>query len=180
MVKKIKFLLWLGLVLSGGLFGCATTGQADKWPVFYDSEKGATKLVIPRQPEALDFYTNGIPAWNRDLMVPRAKINSAVIQGLGDLEGLRVVEARLTVAETYYTDVLMILEEIEPDRFLPVYVQNYNRQVRWPTANRITKKRKGFTVDAGMEHSGTGHFHRNYTITIWANREPVVEERRKK
>lgn len=69
----------------------------------------------------------------------------------------------------------MILQEIERDRFLPVYVQDYHRQVRWPMPHRITKESQRLTVHTGMEHSGTGHFQQYYKISLRPNRRPVVE-----
>ncbi len=174
MVAKPKLVLCLGLVLSGGLLGCSTTNQRDNWPVFYDSEKGPTQLSISREAQSIDFYTNGIPAWNYDLPVPAAKINSPVMKDLGDVGGLRVIEVRLALTDTYYTDAVMILEEVDSGRFLPVYVQDYNRQVRWPTANSITKEKKQLTVNAGMEYAGTGHFHNHYKIAIMPDRNPAV------
>jgi hypothetical protein len=172
---KPKIILCLAVVLSGGLFGCSTTNQRHNWPVFYDSEKGPTQLSISRAAQTVDFYTNGIPVWNYDLLFPAAKINSAAIQDLGDVDGRRVIEVQLALADMYYTDVVMVLEEVESGRFLPVYVQDYNRDVRWPTANIIIREKKQLTINAGMEYAGTGHFHHHYKITIAPNRNPVVE-----
>ena len=174
MITKPKLLLCPALVLSGGLFGCSTTNQRHDWPVFYDCDKGPTQLSISRAAQTMDFYTNGIPVWNDDLLVPAAKINSAVIENLGEVDGLRVIEVRLAVTDMYYTDVVMILEEVESGRFLPAYVQDYNRDARWPTANTITKEKKKLTVNAGMDYAGTGHLHNHYRIVITPNRNPVV------
>lgn len=174
MVMSPKLFFCLGLVLSGGLLGCSTTNQPYNWPVFYDSEKGPEQISISREPQAVDFYTNGIPAWNHDLIVPAAKINSSAIKELGNVDELRVIEVRLALTDMYYTDVVMILKEVESGRFLPVYVQDYNRHVRWPTTNRITTGRKQLTVDAGMDYAGTGHFRSRYKIVITADRNPVV------
>ena len=171
---KIKIIFYLALVLSGGLFGCSTTSQCCNWPVFYDCEKGPTHLLISRTPQAMDFYTNGIPDWNYDLRVPAAKISSAQINVLGEIDGLRVIEVRLSLADIYYADALMILEEVETGRFLPAYVQDYNHDVRWPTANVVVKERTKLIVNTGMEYAGTGHFHNYYKIIISPNHNPIV------
>jgi hypothetical protein len=142
--------------------------------VFYDCEKGPTHLAISREPQIIYLYTNGIPDWNYDLRVPAAKINSAELKDLGEMDGMRVVEVRLALTDTYYTDALMILEEVESGRFLPVYVQDYNRDVRWPTANVITNEEDKIIVNAGMDYAGTGHFHNHYKFIISTNQYPVV------
>jgi hypothetical protein len=180
---KPKLLLCFALVLSGGLFGCATKYRLHSsnwhpppydWPVFYDCEKGPTQLHISREPQTMDFYMNEIPEWNYDLRVPPAKINSAKINELGKVDGLRVIEAQLVLTDMYYSDVVMILQEVESGRFLPVYVQDYNRDIRWPTANVITNEEDKIIVNAGMDYAGTGHFHNHYKIIISTNQYPVV------
>jgi len=171
---KPKLLLCLAPVLWGGLFGCSIINRCNNWPVFYDCEKGPTHLAISREPQIIYLYTNGIPDWNYDLRVPAAKINSAELKDLGEMDGMRVVEVRLALTDTYYTDALMILEEVESGRFLPVYVQDYNRDVRWPTANVITNEEDKIIVNAGMDYAGTGHFHNHYKFIISTNQYPVV------
>ncbi len=121
------------------------------------------------------FYTNGIPDWNYDLRVPAAKITSAQINVLGEIDGLRIIEVQLALTDLYYTDVLIILEEVETGRFLPVYVQDYNHDVRWPSANVLAKEETEFTVNAGMDYAGTGHFHTYYKIIISPNHNPLVK-----
>ena len=171
---KSKLILCLALVLSGGLFGCSTTNQQLGWPVFYDSEKGPEHLSISHESKSLDSYTNEIPEWNADLRVPPAKINSAAIRELGEAGGLRVVEAHLFLADTYYSDAVIILQEGQPNLFLPVYVQNYNQETRMPSANKVTKQKARIMIEAGMDYSGTGHFHNHYQIVISPNQKPVV------
>ena len=184
---KPKLILCLALVLSGGLSGCATKYRLHPanwqpplpphdWPVFYDCEKGPIHLSISREPQTLNFYTNGIPDWNYDLRVPPAKINSAKINELGDVDGLRVIEVRLALTDMYYSDTVMTLQEVESGRFLPVYVQDYNRDVRWPSSNVITNENRKIIVNVGMDYEGTGHFHNHYKITISPKHDPIVTE----
>jgi len=152
----------------------ATVHAKDDWPVFYDAEKGPTHLSISREARALIDYTNAIPSWNIDLLIPKAKIISAEIKEMGKIDGLRVVEARLSLKDIYYTDALMILTEVEPRRFLPVYVQNYHHEVRVPSGNAVFADKKTLTINAGMDYYGTGHFHNRYQITIAPDHDPVV------
>jgi hypothetical protein len=171
---KTESFLCFTLVLSGGLLGCSTTNQRANWPVFYDCEKGPTHLSISREPRALDFYTDGIPDWNYDLRIPAANINSAEVKELGRVDGLEVIEIRLSLTDTYYSDALMILQEVKPNQFLPVYVQDYNRNTRAPSENKISKRKTKMSIETGMDYSGTGHFHNHYKITISPNRDPQV------
>ncbi|HVU27319.1 MAG TPA: hypothetical protein VHG71_06235 [Verrucomicrobiae bacterium] len=171
-----KFILCLALILSGGLTGRSTTNQHANWPVFHDSEKGATHLSISREPKTLAFYTNEIPDWNEDLRVPTAKINSAEEKELGQIDGLRILQVHLVLDYDYYTDAVMILEEVEPQQFLPVYVQDYNRSIRSPSANIISQDTGKFIVETGMDYEGTGHFHNRYKITISPKHDPIMRE----
>jgi hypothetical protein len=144
------------------------------WTVFYDSEKGAEHLSIPRKASPLAAYTNDFPAWNVDLLEPKAKIKSATLRELGKVGGLRAVEARLSLRDTYYTDMLMILEEVQQGQFLPVYVQIYNRWLRAPSETVVVEDKKSLIVKAGMDYEGTGHFHDHYKITISPTHGAVV------
>jgi hypothetical protein len=168
---KPKVILCLALVLSGGLLGCATANQRPAWPVFHNGE---TQLAIPRKPQTIATYMNGIPDWNHDLLVPAAKITSAGVQTLGLVDGLQVVEVRLVLADLYYTDAVLILQEVASGLFLPVYVQDYNRQIRSPSTNVTSREGRKLIVNAGMDYAGTGHFHNDYKITISPNQDPVV------
>ena len=166
--------IFLVCVLTGGLAGCSAMSPHPVWPVAYDCEKGPTQLSISRQPETLDCYTHGIPDWNYALRVPAAKISSAGVEELGELDGLRVLEVRIVLTDRYYTGGVMILEEVDPGRFLPVYVQDYNRNVRSPAATTVVREPHQLIAHAGMDYDGTGHFHSGYRIVIALNRDPVV------
>jgi hypothetical protein len=108
------------------------------------------------------------------LRVPLAKINSAEVKELGEVGGLRVIEIRLSLTDIYYSDVLMILQEVKPNLFLPVYVQDYNRTARAPSKNKTSKRKTKMIIETGMDYSGTGNFHNHYKITISPNRDPQV------
>jgi hypothetical protein len=168
---KPKLLFGLAFVLGVGLLGCATANQRHSWPVFYD---GATQLSIPRQPQTMASYTNGIPDWNYELLIPAATITSARVQNLGAVDGWQVVEVRLVLTDLYYTDALLIFEEVASGLFLPVYVQDYNRQISSPSANVVSREGRKLIVNAGMDYSGTGHFHNGYKITISPHQDPTV------
>jgi hypothetical protein len=171
--SDIAILSCLALVLTGAL-GCVTASRNAKWPVFYDCEKGPEHLSIAREPKCLAFFTNEIPEWNYALRVPSAKIIAAKTKELGELKGLRVVEVQLSLNDAYYSDVLMILQEIKNDQFLPVYVQDYNQGTREPSKSSPLKTNLKLIIEAGMDYSGTGHFHNHYKITLAANHDPHV------
>ena len=158
------------------LFVASAVQAKDDWPVSYDAEKGLTTISISREPQAMQAYTNGIPAWNYDLSVPAAKISSAELKELGKAGGLRIMEVHLAVTDMYYTDARMILEETKRGRFLPVYVQDYNRQVRWPTDNVITNVDGKAVIHTAMDYAGSGCFRNQYQITLSGNRDPFIEE----
>jgi len=146
----------------------------DDWPVFYSAEKGPAHLLISREAQTLAVYTNSIPLWNYELLTPRAKINFVEINELGKNGGLRVLEARFSLKDIYYSNMLMIMEEVKQGQFLPIYVQIYNRNVRVPSASVITKDQKKLIVNTGMDYEGTGHFHDHYKITISPNHDPLI------
>src|ERR1051326_8505026 len=119
-------------VLVAPLPGCSTPDGCGHWCVFYNSEKGPDRLSIAREPKPLSFYTNRIPDWNYDLRVPSAKILSAETTKLGEINELRIMEVRLSLSDIYYSDAQILLQEVKPNGFLPVYVQDYNRNTRTP------------------------------------------------
>lgn len=122
----------------------------------------------------MDYYTNGVPDWNVDLHIPAAKISSSATEVLGVVGGLRVVQVRLILKDLYYTDAMMILEEVETGRFLPVYVQDYNQQVRRPVTTTIAEAQNKLSIIAGMNYAGTGHFKTRYKIILVPKRDPEV------
>ncbi len=146
----------------------------DDWPVFYSAEKGPAHLLISREAQTLAAYTNSIPLWNRELLTPRAKINFVEINELGKNGGLRVLEVRFSLKDIYYTNMLMIIEEVKQGQFLPIYVQVYNRNVRVPSASVITNDQEKLIVNTGMDYEGTGHFHDHYKVTISLNHDPLI------
>lgn len=147
------------------------------WRVFYNSGKSSLDFFsIPNAPRPLEFYADNIPDWNEDLLIPRAKINSAETVELGRVGRKRVVEIRQSLEDVYYSDARTILEETMPNQFLPVYVQVYNKVVSWPSDEIIRTSKLALIVDSGLEYSGTGRFHRHFEITFSRGRKPVVIE----
>lgn len=168
------FLAFSAFVLAGVLSGCSTIHPRHTWPVFYDAEKGPEHLAIAREPLPMAGYTNGFPDWNWDLRALGTKITSAQVTELAALDGRRVMEVRLALRDMYYSDELMILQEVKPERFLPVYVQVYNQHMRVPSANKISNGKKKIIIETGMDYSGTGHFHNHYQIVLAPDHKPVV------
>lgn len=171
-----RFALWLVLV-GGALVGCATTHQGAQWPVFCDDESTVGRVSIARNPQPLEFYTsqvptNQMPRWKYEFM--DTGIESVATREFGSMDGLRIVEEKFTLRDRYYTGMQMILQETEPGRFLPVYIQTYNRETRVPSADLVTAEKTKMVVNAGMDYAGTGHFHNRYRITIAAKRDPIV------
>lgn len=172
---KSNILVSLLLLLLAGPLGCANAERYAKWGVFYDAEKGPEKISIPYEPQPLNFYTNRIPTWNYDFREPApVKINSFEIKTLGEVGGLRVIEMRLSVSDDYYTDGLMLLQEVAPDKFLPVYVQDYAREIRWPTASTASQSGERLVVSTGMDYAGSGSHRNQYKITFSPNHRPAI------
>lgn len=172
-----RFFLWLVLAFGAAFAGCSTTRQGRQWRVFCDDESVAGDCSIARTPQLLEFYKsripkNQMPGWEYEFM--GTGIESVTTRELGAVDGLRVMEARFVLKDLYYTDMQMILQETGPGRFLPVYIQTYNRETRVPSADLVTAEKTKMVVNAGMDYAGTGHFHNRYRITIAAKRDPVV------
>lgn len=172
-----RFALWPVLVLGGALVGCATTHQGAQWQVFCDDERTVGRVSIARNPQPLEFYTSHVPAnqmpgWKYEFM--DTGIESVATREFGSMDGLRIVEEKFTLKDLYYTDMQMILQETEPGRFLPVYVQTYNQGIRTPSADIVSIKKAKFVVEAGMDYAGTGHFHNHYRIMMTRDHPPVV------
>jgi len=171
---KPKLIPGLALVLSCGWFGCSTMKPHAKWPVFYDAKKGPERISISREPQPLGFYTNDIPSWNHDLRIPAAKITAVEAMELGRIGGHQILQVHLSLMDVYYTDTVMILEEMSPQGFLPVYVQDYNRSTRSPSANLVSKNAGKLIILTGMNYAGSGHFYDRYTIIVSPDCDPTV------
>ena len=71
--------------------------------------------------------------------------------------------------------MLMILEEISPGKFLPVYAQVYNRPLRAPDDSIATRNNnKDLIIKAGMKYSGSAGFRDEYRIIISPDHAPVI------
>ena len=99
---------------------------------------------------------------------------------LGEVEGSRVLEVRFALTDTYYTDTQMILEEVELGKFLPVYVQVFNHDIRWPSPDTVMAEKRKMIIDAGMDYAGTGHFHTHYKMIVSPDAKPVVTQSSRK
>lgn len=163
-----------GLQLLFAFFAITSIHAKQEWSVFYDSEKGADHLSVSREPQPLDFYTNAIPSWNSDLRLASAKIISANVKEEGIIAGLRVVEIRLSLRDMYYSDALMILEEMKSGHFLPVYIQDYDKKTRWPTETRAVMRGKKLVIVTGMDYAGTGHYRKRYKLVFSPSQVPEL------
>jgi hypothetical protein len=154
----------------------ATTRKIYDWPVFYNAEKGPQHLLISHEPYAISTYTNEFPSWNYDLRNPpfRSRINTAKIKELEKIDGLRVLEVRLSLMDSYYTDMLVILEEVKQEKFLPVYVQIYNQTIRAPYESVCNEDKQNLIIKTGMRYTGTADYRDHYKITISQNHDPVI------
>jgi hypothetical protein len=156
----------------------ATARTIYDWPVFYNAEKGPEHLLISREALTISTYTNEFPSWNYDLRNPpfRSRINTAKIKELDKIEGLRVMEVQLSLTDSYYTDMLMILEEVKQEKFLPVYVQIYNQAIRTPYESVWIGDEQILIIKTGMRYIGNGPADNrdHYKITISPNHDPVI------
>lgn len=172
---RVIFILSLHFIAI--IFAMNSAEAKDDWPVIYDAEKGSIRLAISREPHEIDDYTKRIPAWNEELNDPETKIVSAEVTELAKMRGLRVLKVQLALTDAYYTDVLMLLAEIIPGRFLPVYVQDYERTIRFPSATTIvTKTDTRVVITTGIDYVGSGALHERYKITLAPNQIPVVTQ----
>ncbi len=162
---------------------CFAPSSNTNWPVLYDrkdfhQDQQPVRLFVPREPQTLDYYTTQIPAWDELFRQEKATINWAQTHELGRVNGQRVIEAKLSLSGSGYdyADVLMILEETEPGRFLPVFAAKYEYWDFVPAANVIANNKSGMVVSAGLDYLESSNFKTLYRITISPGHDPVVAE----
>jgi hypothetical protein len=145
---RIAFLVLLG-------FSSSATAD-DEWRFHCEAEKGSMTAAISRAPTPLDAHLFAPPRYSPDPLGDGASIRSATVRLLGSFGDRRVVEARLEVSGSFYTDYYVLLCEAEPGRYLPIYGQQYNRGTRTPELTSFGADAGGCSIRIMMRYSGTG------------------------
>jgi hypothetical protein len=144
----------------------ATARAAEPWTFHCEAEKGAVTASVPRQPTPLDSHILELPRYSPDPLDRDAVIQHTTVRVVGSYRTHRIVEAYLEYKESYYTDLYILLCEVQPGRYLPIYVQQYARGVRKPelTAFSATEDRCSITVV--VRYSGTAASKTTDVITL--------------
>ena len=175
-----KALAFVVFVMAGSWFGCQSAERHRNWPVFYDDDGDSAHLLIPYAPRPADYYTNQIPNGIVPGTSQMRKSGPVKMITLGEVGGWQVVVVRFALTDIYYTDTQMILQEVEPGKFLPVYVQIFNHYIRWPSPDTVITENRKIIIDAGMDYEGTGHFHTHYKMIVSPDARPLVTESSRK
>ena len=143
-------------VVFGVLFlGVGCTAAPKDWTYHYEAEKGDQIVTVPFSPQPIEAYTQRLPASSSDPLDRTATIEHATTKQLGSFSGHQIVEVRLQLRETYYTDLFIILCQTSGDRFLPIYAQQYHRGTRTPAIRDFSVGPDSATFEVAVSYSGS-------------------------
>jgi len=74
---------------------------------------------------------------------------------MGSFSRHQIIEVRLQLRETFYTDLFIILCETSENRFLPIYAQQYHRGTRTPAIRDFSVGPDSVTFEVAMSYSGS-------------------------
>lgn len=144
-------LVVLGVLLVG--VGC--TAAPKVWTYHYEAEKGDQSVTVPFSPQPIEAYTQRLPASSPDPLDRTATIEHATAKQLGSFSGHQIVEVRLQLRETYYTDLFIILCQTSGDRLLPIYAQQYHRGTKTPAIRDFSVGPDSATFEVVVSYSGS-------------------------
>ena len=147
----MKQILILGMFC--GFLAAAT--PTEKWTFHCEAEKGEKTASVPRTPGSLELYTHAVPRYSSDPLEADAVILKSSVKDLGKLGSHSIKEVRLELKEGYYTDFFLLLCEMKPGLYLPIYAQQYNRGVRSPEPVKFTSDDRQCRITVEMLYSGT-------------------------
>ena len=106
----------------------STCSLADEWSVHWEAAKGETTVSVPYQPRDLSEFLTALPAGHleadadiKDGYTPA----QATVVHLGTFKGSKILSVEQQVPDSYYNRYHFILAEVEPDKFFPIYVNQY-------------------------------------------------------
>ena len=137
------------------LIGVGCTAAPKDWTYHYEAEKGDKSVTVPFSPQSIEAYTQRLPASSPDPLDRTATIEHATTKPLGSFSGHQIIEVRLQLRETFYTDLFIILCETSEDRFLPIYAQQYHRGTRTPAIRDFSVGPDSATFDVAVSYSGS-------------------------
>jgi len=143
--------MMFGVLLVG--VGCIAAPK--DWTYNYEAEKGDQSITIPFSPQPIEAYTQRLPVSGPDPLDSTTTIEHATTKPLGSFSGHQIIEVRLQLRETFYTDLFIILCETSEDRFLPIYAQQYHRGTRTPAIRDFSVGPDSVTFEVAMSYSGS-------------------------
>ena len=136
------------------------------WTFHCEAEKGDQSATIARLAQPLEAYTQKLPTFSSDPLDSDARLLKATERIVATFKHHRIYEVKLEVKEAYYTDLFILICETDEDRFLPIYMQQYNRGTRTPRLQSVTCTATIGTLCVAVDYSGTGPTTTNDTIEI--------------
>jgi hypothetical protein len=154
------------LLLAATVSSFAAGKSEPLWKIHYEAEKGDMTVSVPNGPAPLDSYLHQLPSYSPDPFDHEAKIANTDVRIIGSFRAHQVVEAHIQVREPYYTDLYLLLYEMQPGLYLPIYAQQYNRGVRTPELTAFSTNDRRCSITVTVQYSGTAASRTSDNITL--------------
>ena len=146
-------------------FSVSCLGQA-AWRFHFEAEKGDTTVSIAKNSLTLEAYLLRIPSYCPDPLDKNAVVSASSVRQLGAVSGHRILELQVHIEKQYYSDLYVLLIETDPERYLPIYAQLYNRMVRTPELASFSVAHGRCIMQIIMRYSGTAASRTTDELTV--------------
>ena len=116
------------LHIIAALISITTCSYAAEWSIYWEAAKGETTVSVPYQPKEFSVFLTELPAGHfeadADIHAGYTPAQATVVP-LGTFKGRKIFSVEQQVQDSYYNRYHFILAEVEPDKFFPIYVNQY-------------------------------------------------------
>lgn len=151
---------------------------AEDWKIHWGAAKGDVECILPYNPRPLDQFTHEIPEGHAEAnddrkggLVPA----SATTILLGKFNGRKVLSLELHVDGGYYNRYFLILAEVEPSKYMPLYVHQFARGAHGHGQPQFAATHQNFSVSITSETHGTSPSSERFKITCDLKSPPKTE-----
>jgi hypothetical protein len=163
------------------LLGCLTClCHAEKWSIYWIAAKGGFKTTIELNPKPLGDYLTSIPSGHSeaDQDIKNGHIpHETKIRLLGTFKNHQIFTLEHDVTGSYYSKYHIILAEVEPDKYMPLYIHQYNHGHEKPVALTFVDQHSNFTVSSSIQviGQGVGSTKDHYSVTYDLKEAPILK-----
>jgi hypothetical protein len=162
------------------LVSLASLCHAEDWPIYWIAAKGQPQTKLTLKPKSLDEHLNTLPSGHseadQDIKSGHVPFSSS-IRFLGIFKDRKLFTLEHNVLDSYYTTYHIILAEIEPNKYAPIYVHQYNPGHEKPIALTFVGHNSNFQIRSTIQTvgQGVGDTKNHYSIISNLSDPPTLE-----